>query len=61
MCDIAVVNSFILFQAHRAEHTEIERPVGYSQCDFCYKIVREIRGLEEYGDPPAYNPGGQRA
>ena len=61
LTDIAVVNSFILFQAHRAEHTEIERPVGYSQCDFCYKIVREIRGLEEYGDPPTYNPGGQRA
>ena len=29
LIDIAVVNSFILFQAHRAEHTEIERPAGY--------------------------------
>ena len=46
LIDIAVVNSFILFQAHRAEHTEIERPARYSQCDFCAKIVREIRGFE---------------
>ena len=29
LIDIAVVNSFILFQAHRAEHTAIERPAGY--------------------------------
>ena len=28
LIDIAVVNSFILFQAHRATHTEIERPAG---------------------------------
>ena len=61
LIDIAVVNSFILFQAHRAEHTEIERPAGYSQCDSCDKIVREICGFEEYGDPPTYNPGRQRA
>ena len=55
LIDIAVVNSFILFQAHRAEHTEIERLARYSQCDFCTKIVREIRGFEEYGDPLTYN------
>ena len=61
LIDIAVVNSFILFQAHRAEHIEIERPAGYSQCDFCDEIVREICGVEEYGDPPTYNPGRQRA
>ena len=46
-----MVNSFILFQAHRAEHTEIVRPAGYSQCDFRDEIVREICGFEEYGDP----------
>ena len=61
LIDIALVNSFILFQAHRAEHTEIKRPAGYSQCDFCDEIVREICGLEEYGDPPTYNQGRQRA
>ena len=61
LIDIAVVNSFILFQAHGAEHTEIERPAGYSQCDFCDEIVWEICGFEEYGDPPTYNQGRQRA
>ena len=58
--DIAVVNSFLLFQAHRAEHTEIERPTGYSQCDLRDEIVQEICGFEEYGDPPCYNPGRER-
>lgn len=52
LIDIAVVNSFLLFQAHRAEHTEIKRLTGYSQCDFHNEIVREICGFEEYGDPP---------
>ena len=61
LIDIAVVNSFILFQAHRATHTEIERPAGYSQCDFRDEIVRQICGLPEFGDPPAYSPGRARA
>ena len=42
-----MVNSFILLQAHRAEHTEIVRSPGYSQCDFHVEIVREICGFEE--------------
>ena len=46
---------------HRAEHTEIERLTGYLQCDFHEEIVREICGFEDYGDPPAYNLGRQRA
>ena len=46
-----MVNSLILFQAHRAEHTEIVRLAGYWQCDFRDEIVREIRCFEEYGDP----------
>ena len=57
LVDIAVVNSFILFQAHRATHTEIKRPAGYSQCDFRDEIVREICGFSEFGDPPVYSPG----
>ena len=61
LIDIAVVNSFILFQARRAEHTEIERPAGFSQCDFRDEIVQEICGFEGYGDPPSYNSGRQRA
>ena len=56
-----MVNSFILFQAQRAENTEIERPAGYSQCDFRDEIVWEICGFEKYGDPPTYNLVRKRA
>ena len=42
LIDFAVVNSFILFQAHRAEHTEIVRPAGYSQCHFREIIKRKL-------------------
>ena len=55
-----MVNSFILFQAHRKEHPEIERPTGYSQCDFRDEIVREICGFDEYLDPPMYSSVRQR-
>ena len=61
LTDIAVINSFILFQAQRAENTEIERKAGYLQCDFRDEIVREICSFEEYGDPPTYNPAKKRA
>ena len=60
LIDIAVVNSFISFQAHRAAHPEIERPAGYSQCDFQDEIVREICGFDEYGEPPLFSTGRQR-
>ena len=52
LIDIAVVNSFILFSEHMAKYGEIERPAGYSQCDFRDEIGREICGFPEYGDPP---------
>ena len=39
----------------------IQRLAGYSQCDFRNEIVGEICGFEEYGDPPSYKPGRQRA
>ena len=61
LIDIAVVNSFILFQAQRADNTEIERLAGYSQSDFRDEIVREICGFEEYGDTLTYNPARKRA
>ena len=39
LIDIAVVNSFILFQAHRAEHTEIERQLGIGDVIFATKLL----------------------
>ena len=60
--DIAVVNSFILFQLHRAEHPEVEelkRPSRYSASDFREELVRQLGGLEEYGLPPVWKPSAQ--
>ena len=62
MIDIAVVNSFILFQLHRAEHPEVEelkRPSRYSASDFREELVRQLGGLEEYGLPPVWKPSAQ--
>ena len=55
--DIAVVNSFILFQLYRNQHPEIEelcRPQKYSTLEFREELVRQLAGLEEYGLPPVY-------
>ena len=57
-----MVNSYILFLEHKAKNPDqIERPAGYTQCDFRDKLVREICGFEEYGDPPCYTSGRPRA
>ncbi len=57
LVDIAVVNSFILFQRYREEHADVEglqRARGYSVVDFRGALVRQICGWPEYDDPPAY-------
>ena len=56
---IAVVSSYILFQLHRAEHPEqedLKRPKKYSITEFREELVRQPAGLEEYGQPPVFNP-----
>lgn len=48
--DIAVVNSFILFQAHREEHPEIEeltRKTGFDQLAFRIELVNQILGMDD--------------
>ena len=45
LIDIAVVNSFLLFKEHQAEHPEDEalhRPAHYSLGDFREEIVRTL-------------------
>ena len=57
LVDIAVVNSFILFQRYREQHADIEGlhlALGYSVVDFREALVRQICGWQEYYDPPAY-------
>lgn len=55
--DIAVVNSFILFQLHRAENPDnLKRPTNYTLLDFREELVRGLAGLEEFGTPPVHRP-----
>ena len=57
MVDIGVVNSFILFQLHKAEHPEeLRRPKKFSIAEYREELVRQLAGLEEYGQPPVYQP-----
>ena len=58
MVDIAVANSFILFQLYRKEHGDIEelqRPKGYSAAHY-RELARDLGDLPEYGVPPVYRP-----
>lgn len=51
----AVVNSFLLFKEHQAEHPDDEalrRPAHYSLGDFREEIVRHLCNFPEYGEPP---------
>ena len=57
MIDIAVVNSHIIFQCHRKDNPdkeELKRPNKYSFLEYREEIVRQVVGLNEYGQPPAY-------
>lgn len=59
MIDIGVVNSFILFQLHRAsnpDNQDLKRPSKFSLAEYREELVRQLAGLEEYGQPPAFRP-----
>ena len=63
MIDIATVNSFILFQAHRKQfpnQLSLQRPSCYSLLEFREELVREILQLEEFAKPPVATVGKQR-
>ena len=62
LIDIAVLNSYSLFLEHKAKNPDqIERPAGYTHCDFRDELVRQICGFEEYNDPLCYTSGRPRA
>lgn len=53
--DIAVVNSYVLFQLHRAENPDAEglkRPGEFSIFEYREELVCQLSGLEEYAQPP---------
>ena len=57
LIDIAVVNSFLLFQNFRSQKPDVEglrRTATYSIIDFREALVRQILDWEEYDDPPLY-------
>ena len=57
LIDIAIVNSFILFQRYRAENPDVEafsRSNRYSIVDFREALIRQILHFQEFDDPPAY-------
>ena len=57
MIDNAIVNGHILFQSHRASNPtvkELERPKKYSLLEFREEVVRQLAGLDEYGEAPLF-------
>ena len=55
LIDIAIVNGFILFQEHQANFSDnenLQRPQGYSVCNFREEVFRQICGFPEYADRP---------
>ena len=59
MMDIAIVNSYILFQLHHAEHPDeeaLKQPQKFAIVEYQEELVRQLAGLEEYGEPPVFTP-----
>lgn len=59
MIDIAIVNSYNLFQLHHAEHPDdeaLKRPKKFAIAEFQEELVRQLTGLDEYGQPPVFKP-----
>ncbi|XP_066926570.1 piggyBac transposable element-derived protein 4-like [Clytia hemisphaerica] len=56
LIDIAIVNSFILFQELRKQGKlgDVKRPKDYSLLHFREELVRNILGIPEFADPPIY-------
>ena len=57
LIDIAIVNGFLLFQEHRANHPDtpaLHRKPTYSIVDFREELVRQMCALAEYDRPPVY-------
>ena len=54
-----MVNSFILFQLHRAENPDVEdlkRPQKFSIAEYREELVCQLVDLEEFADPPVFKP-----
>ena len=56
MVDIAVVNSYILFRLHGAENPDARRAKKFSITKYKEELVRQLVGLEKFGQPPVFRP-----
>ena len=56
LIDIAIVNSFILFQELRKQYKldKVKRPKDYSLLHFREELVRNILDIPEFAEPPIY-------
>ena len=55
LIDIAIVNSYILFQENRTNSPDeppLKRPASYSLTNFREEVVKGLCGFAEYGSPP---------
>ena len=55
LIDIAVVNSYILFQEYRTncpDESALKQPPTYSLVNFREEVLRGLCGFPEYGPPP---------
>lgn len=57
LIDVAVVNSYIIFEKLRKRFSDdprLRRPTNYGQLQFREELVRELVGIGEYEDYPVY-------
>ena len=55
LIDIAIVNTYILFQEHRTNSPDepaLKQPASYSLTNFREEVVKGLCGFVEYGSPP---------
>ena len=57
MMEIAIINSFKLFQAYRKEHPDqLPRPRTYSQYKYRENLIRALCKIQDNQHPPGYRP-----
>ena len=59
LIDIALINGYVLFKIHQKNNPEnesLKRTRPYSVLEFREKVVRQLAGLDENGNPPLYKP-----
>ena len=57
LIDIAVVNNYTLFDpAEHPDNEALKRPQNFAVFEYREELVRDLEGLNEYGQPPVLTP-----